>query len=100
LLAPTFLNFGNEYLNENSKPKTITMTNVSASPLHIGSITPSTNFSETNTCGISLAPGTACTITVTFTPTQVGAISGTLTISDAELNSPHLLKLSGTGVNP
>ncbi len=100
LLAPMFLNFGNEYLNENSKPKTITMTNVSASPLHIGSVTPSTNFSETNTCGISLAPGTACTITVTFTPTQVGAISGTLNISDAELNSPHLLKLTGTGVNP
>jgi phospholipase C len=100
LLAPAFLNFGNEYLNENSKPKTITMTNVGTSPLHIGSITPSTNFSEANTCGLSLAPGTACTITVTFTPTQVGAISGTLTISDAELNSPHLLKLSGTGVNP
>jgi len=97
LLAPTYLNFGNEYLNETSKPKTITMTNVGTSPLHIGSITGSTNYSAVNTCGTSLAAGTACTITVTFTPTQLGSLPGTVTISDADLNSPHLIKLSGTG---
>jgi phospholipase C len=100
LLAPTVLGFGNEYVNETSRAKTITMTNVGSSPLHIGSITPSTNFSATNNCGVSLAPETACSITVTFTPTQVGAITGSLTISDADLNSPHILKLTGTGVNP
>jgi phospholipase C len=100
LLAPTVLNFGNEYLNDTSKPKTITMSNEGTSPLHMGSITPSTNFSATNTCGVFLAAGSACSITVAFTPTQVGSISGTLTVSDADLNSPHILKLTGTGVNP
>ena len=101
LFAPTVLGFGNEHLNETSKPKTISMTNVSTNPLHIGSITtPSTNFSATNNCGVSLAPGTACSITVTFTPTQVGSISDTLTISDADLNSPHMLTLHGNGVSP
>ena len=100
LLAPTYLNFGNEYINETSKPKTITMTNVGTSPLHIGSITASTNYSAANTCGTSLAAGVACTITVTFAPTQLGSLPGTVTISDADLNSPHMIKLSGTGANP
>jgi hypothetical protein len=76
------------------------MSNEGTSPLHMGSITPSTNFSATNTCGVFLAAGSACSITVAFTPTQVGSISGTLTVSDADLNSPHILKLTGTGVNP
>ena len=100
LLNPTGLNFGNEYVGKSSKTKNVTMTNVSPSPLHIGSIAASTNYSETNTCGTSLAAGTACTITVTFTPSQSGSLPGTLTISDADMNSPHILKMSGTGVNP
>jgi phospholipase C len=99
-LAPTYLNFGQEYVNETSKPKTVTLTNVGAGALNIGSIAASTNYSATNTCGTSLAGGTVCTITVTFTPTQGGALPGTLTISDSDFNSPHLIKLSGTGVIP
>jgi phospholipase C len=100
LLSPTFLNFGSEFVNETSKPKTIQFTNVGTTALNVGAITASTNFSATDSCGTSIEAGTACTITVTFTPTQTGAISGTLTISDADLNSPHILKLTGTGVNP
>ena len=100
LLAPTVLNFGNEYINNTTKSKNITMTNVGASPLHIGSITASANYSATNTCGTELAGGTACTISVAFTPTAAGSLPGAVTISDADMNSPHTIKLTGTGVNP
>ena len=30
-------------------------------------------FSETNTCGTSLAAGASCTVSVTFAPTAAGA---------------------------
>ncbi len=100
LLAPTFLNFGSEYVNDTSKPKTVSLTNVATTPLNIGSIVASTNYAETDNCGTLLAGGTACTITVTFIPSQTGSLPGTLTISDADMNSPHIIKLSGTGVSP
>jgi phospholipase C len=97
-ISPTFLNFGSEYVNKTSKPKTIQFTNVGTTVLNVGNITASTNYSVTNNCGTSIGAGSTCTITVTFTPTQTGAIPGTLDISDSDLNSPHILNLSGTGV--
>lgn len=98
--VPTSLSFGNEIINETSKAKTITFTNVGPSALNIGTITATTNYSETSTCGVSLAGGAACTITVTFTPTQLGSVPGTLNIVASDFNSPHLVQLSGTGINP
>jgi phospholipase C len=98
--VPTSLSFGNEIINETSKAKTITFTNVGPSALNIGTVTATANYSETNTCGVSLAGGAACTITVTFTPTQLGSVPGTLTVSASDFNSPHTFNLSGTGVNP
>jgi hypothetical protein len=61
------------------------------------------DFSQTNTCGTlptSLAAGTSCTLSVTFTPSVLGAESATLTIND---NAPapyntFTSPLSGTGV--
>lgn len=100
LLVPTSLAFGKEALNGTSNAKTISLTNRGSMPLHIGSIAVGTNYSQVNSCGTSLAGGAACTITVTFTPTKVGSLTGTVVISDSDLNSPHKVKLSGTGVNP
>ena len=51
-----------------------------------------------------LQPGASCTISVTFTPPSVGAITGTLTINDNATSdpggtaSPHLVSMGGTGV--
>src|SRR5205085_11254256 len=54
---------------------------------------------ETNTCGGSLDAAASCTISVTFTPTQVGARSGAITITDSAAGSPHTVALSGTGAS-
>jgi len=96
-LVPSSLNFGQVSINHTSKSKTITFTNVGASALNIGTIVASADYTETNTCGTVLAGGAVCTITVNFSPTQVGTLVGTLTISDSDFNSPHMLKLTGTG---
>jgi hypothetical protein len=55
-------------------------------------------FTETNTCGSSLAAGGSCTITVRFAPTATGAIDGSVSIFDNAPLSPQVVGLTGTGV--
>jgi hypothetical protein len=53
------------------------------------------DFSKTSTCGPSLAAGSSCGITVTFTPSAAGPRSATLLISDDGGGSPQPVSLSG-----
>jgi hypothetical protein len=45
-----------------------------------------------------LGAGKQCTISVTFTPTALGKVTGTLSITDNAPNSPQKVSLVGTGV--
>ncbi len=78
----------------------MTLTNTGTSTLNISSITTSGDFGQiasTKPCGSTLAAGKSCTIDVTFTPTEVGARTGTLTLTDNSPSSPQTVALSGTG---
>ncbi len=99
-LSSTSLAFGS--VGENSpSAKTITLYNNEAVALTISSITTGNpDFTESNTCGTSLAAKGHCTITVTLTPSILGAETGTLTVNDAASNSPQIAALTGTGVVP
>ena len=61
--SPTSLSFGNELTNVASAPKSVTVTNTGVVALPITSISLSSSgsqpFSQTNTCGSSLAAGAA-----------------------------------------
>jgi hypothetical protein len=46
----------------------------------------------------TLAAGASCTVTVAFSPSAVGARSGTLTVASSDPSSPVAVPLSGTGV--
>jgi Bacterial Ig-like domain (group 3)/FG-GAP-like repeat len=51
-----------------------------------------------NTCGVvSLAAGATCSLSLSFTPSVVGARSGSVTFSDNASPSTQTLVLSGTG---
>jgi len=60
----------------------------------ISSITTTTAFGETNTCGSSIAANGSCTISVTFTPQASGTTTGTLTIADGA--GTQAVSLSGS----
>ena len=96
-LTPSSLSFGTVIVEASSAAKKATLTNNSSTTVYFSSITTSANFSQTNTCGGTLAAGKSCTISVTFTPTQVGALTGTLYVNDNGTNSPQTVSLSGTG---
>ena len=99
-LNPVSLNFGNQLVGKTSAGKNITVTNHEGVTVTFTSIaifgTNRSDFSQSNNC-TSLLPGATCTVTVTFTPSAIGARTATLTLSDTGTNSPQKAKLSGTG---
>ena len=79
-----------------SAPQTITLSSTGAVPLHVLSATVSGDFGLAGGgCPGTLAPGGACAIAVTFSPSAGGSRTGTLTVTTdgGVLTTP----LSGTG---
>ena len=98
-LSPQSLAFGNQTLNNTSNSRTVTLVNAGSAPLNISSISVSGQFSQTNNCGsVVPAGGGTCTFQVTFTPTQTGAVTDQITISDDAAGSPQTITLTGSGV--
>jgi hypothetical protein len=81
-----------------SDPQSVTLSNYGTATLNIAGITATTGFAETDDCPGSLLSGSSCTISVTFTPTMTGTVSGNLTVTDDAPNNPQTVSLSGTGV--
>jgi Divergent InlB B-repeat domain/Protein of unknown function (DUF1573)/Abnormal spindle-like microcephaly-assoc'd, ASPM-SPD-2-Hydin len=102
LLSPSTLAFGNQNLGNTSAGQTFTLTNLGTTALNGVAISTneSGNFSQTNTCGTSVAGGASCTVTVTFNPQGQagGVIRENLQISDSAPDSPQRVALSGTAV--
>jgi dienelactone hydrolase len=79
-------------------PQTTTLTNTGSTTLMISniSITGSTAFSQTNTCGNSVAAKGSCAITVAFTyKLGSGTSSGAVSVSDNSGGSPQQVPLVG-----
>jgi hypothetical protein len=98
-VAPAALNFGSQGVGTTSAPQTITISNPASVSFNITNIAASGNFSQTNDCGVSLAAGAHCAITVSFSPTTSGLEPGAITLSDSTKTGPATIPLSGTGVN-
>src|SRR5437016_14608429 len=67
------------------------------------SLDPSATLFRSSACPTSpatLAAGGTCTINVTFTPTALGARTGTLSLTDNAGGSPQIMTLSGNGTAP
>ena len=99
-LSTNSLQLPDTHVNQTCQPGTVTLTSTGSAPVTISSITVSGQFTETNTCPASLAPGNSCAVTVTFAPTTTGAQTGTLTITSNAANSPNTVALSGNGLAP
>ena len=96
-LSPTSLNFASVPVGTTSAAQTVTLTNTGNATLNITSITPSASYGETNTCGSSVLAGGNCAISVTFTPSGSGTITGTLSVTDNAPGSPQTVSLTGIG---
>ena len=81
----------------------MTLTNTGNAALSVTSIsvsgTNASDFTQTNTCGSSVAAGANCTISVIFKPSATGTRSASLSIADSATGSPQSVSLSGSGVS-
>jgi phospholipase C len=98
-LAPASLTFGPQTVGTTSPSQTFTVTNVGTVNLTFSGIAATGDFAETNNCLGGVTPGSSCTVTVTFTPTQTGARTGGINLSDNDgsITSPQTVTLTGTG---
>jgi hypothetical protein len=97
---PGSLNFGTVQVGHSST-KNVTLTNTGTTTLDITSVNvtgaDTGDFTRSNACPSSLAAGTDCIISVTFTPTTTGARSADLTVVDNAAISTQKVPLSGRG---
>jgi len=101
-LTPGAINFNGStsgvLVGQSSALFQVTASN-SGSPALAFTSTISAPFSiATNSCGSSIPAGGSCNLTLLFTPTQAGAVTGSLTFTDA--SGTQTVALSGTGLSP
>ncbi len=100
-VSPASLTFPATVVGVAATAQTVTLSNTGSVDLTINSISTNlSDYSQTNTCGTTVASGSSCQISVTFTPSNVGTIAGTLSIDDNTLGSPQMVTLTGTGQAP
>jgi len=101
-VTPASKDFGSVVVGNSSATQTFTVSNTGSAPLSVGSVTISGDFTITSdSCsGVSLDPSASCAVGVVFTPSTVGTLTGTLSITSDDPDTPTVeVALSGTGVS-
>ena len=97
------LTFAPQTMGVKSAAQTVMLSNTGNAPLSITGIGISganlTDFSQTNTCGMSVAISGNCMISVAFTPSlSTGAETATLNVMDNASGSPQQVQLLGNAL--
>jgi hypothetical protein len=102
LVATPLLDFGQVVVGTVGGPQTATITNAGGSPVVVtGAVISGADATSfvigANSCiGLTLAPATACTVTISATPSRGGPATGTLTVtSGGGLSTSTQLAVSG-----
>jgi Putative Ig domain/HYDIN/CFA65/VesB-like, Ig-like domain len=101
--VPTSLTFAAQDIGTTSAPQSITVTNTGSAGLFINSAAtrganPLDFTQVSDGCsGLTLAPGTSCSVAITFSPTATGTRSATFLLTDNAPGSPQSVPITGTG---
>lgn len=104
-LSSASLTFAGTAKGTSSAAQTITLKNTGHGALSLAGTgngieitgVDATSFSQTNTCGSSVAIGASCLIHVVFKPLATGTLTASLSIGDNAFGSPQTVSLSGLG---
>jgi hypothetical protein len=103
-LSSLIVTFTNQLVGTTSASQQVMLNNTGHAALTISSIavtgTNSGDFSQSSTCGSSVAAGASCTINVSFQPTATGTRTASIIITDNASDSPQNVSLTGSGVAP
>lgn len=95
-LSVTSLDFGSQPVGSTTAAQSVSLTNTGGDTLTVSGITSSGPFSATNGCPAALAPNQSCVSNVTFKPTTMGAVTGTVKVSTS--SGDRTVSLTGTGL--
>jgi hypothetical protein len=102
--SPTTITFASQPISTTSPVRTLTATNTSSSSVNIISYKASGDFaamgSGAKPCRGKLAVNAKCTLSVTFTPSVIGQIEGSVALVTNSSVNPLIYDLAGTGVEP
>jgi hypothetical protein len=102
-LSPATIAFPGTAIGTAAAAIPLTLSNTGNAALAITGVTiGGTNasvFTDTSGCGASLAAGSSCVISVTFTATTATTYTATLSVTDNATGSPQAATLTGTGLN-
>jgi hypothetical protein len=100
-LNPTSLTFASTTVGVAATTQAITLSNPGTGVLTVTGISVTganaSSFGQTNNCGISVAAGGSCTITVSFTPGAAGALAAAISVVDNAGASLQAIPITGTG---
>jgi len=95
-ITPDTVEFGVQKIGSAGEPNILTLSNPGPVPLGVTSIlTSGLDFSQTNDCGKSVAPGSQCRIQLVFKPATIGPRIGQLSVITSV--PIRAVPLSGTG---
>ncbi len=94
-LFPSNFTFAPTILGDTSPPQDFLISNPGSAPVKLSNIAITGDFSQSNDCPETLGVGEHCTITATFTPTDLGVRTGSITIQDNALSRTQVIHLSG-----
>jgi uncharacterized repeat protein (TIGR01451 family) len=87
-ITPATVAFGDQLVGATSTERTVTLANTGAAPLDVTALTTASGVfarTATGSCSatlpISIAANSSCTLTYTFTPSEVGAANQVLTVT-------------------
>jgi Cep192 domain 4/Abnormal spindle-like microcephaly-assoc'd, ASPM-SPD-2-Hydin/HYDIN/CFA65/VesB-like, Ig-like domain len=100
-LSAGSLAFGSTLVGSSSA-QSVTLTNSGTGSVTVSGVAISgAGFGVSGFSGaVTLASAQSLSLPVSFTPAQVGAVTGSLTVTSSATNSPNKVTLSGTGVQP
>ncbi len=103
-LSSTNLTFGSQTIGSTSGAQVITLTSSGSLALPISSAVLSgpnaADFKFTTTCSGTLATGSTCKASVTFSPSASGSRTALLVFTDGAPDSPETVSITGTAVRP
>jgi hypothetical protein len=104
-LSQSTLSFSQVLVGAPSATQGVVLSNTGDAALSLTGISTSVisgtngSFTQTNNCGATVAPGSSCSINLTYIPTAAGSATGVLQIVDNASGSPQQVPLSGTAVD-
>ena len=97
---PPSLVFSPQTLGSSAAAITVILSNTGTGTLIItGITTSSSDYGVFSGCGVNLAPGANCFVTVTFAPKSIGTILGSLTIQSNASPANFAIPLTGAGTS-